>query len=142
VLDCFSRRIVGWSMDTTMTAGLVMDALGMALARRRPGPGLLHHSDRGSQYASEAYQGLLREHGIDLSMSRVGDCYDNAMKESFWSTLKRETLTMKPPGGLVFETITQARMAMFEYIEVFYNRKRRHSSLGYISPEAFEAALN
>ena len=137
VLDCFSRKIVGWSMGTTMKAELVMDALDMALRRRRPGVGLLHHSDRGSQYACEAYRSLLAAGGIACSMSRVGNCYDNAMKESFWSTLKREAI-----GDHVFETIAEARVTLFEYIEVFYNRKRRHSSLGYVSPEAFEAALN
>lgn len=137
VLDCYSRKIVGWSMDTTMKAELVAGALEMALGRRGPRAGLLHHSDRGSQYACEAYQSLLASHGIDCSMSRVGNCYDNAMKESFWSTLKREAI-----GGHVFETVADARASVFEYIEVFYNRKRRHSSLGYVSPEAFEAAPN
>jgi transposase InsO family protein len=137
VLDCFSRKIVGWSMDTTMTAELVRDALDMALSRRKPNAGLLHHSDRGSQYACQAYQSLLARHGIHCSMSRARNCYDNAMKESFWSTLKREAI-----GDRVFETIAEARATVFEYIEVFYNRKRRHSSLGYVSPEAFEAALN
>lgn len=141
VLDCCSRKIVGWSMNVTMKAELVMDALDMALVRRRlpkgSWAGLLHHSDRGSQYACEAYQSLLSEYGIDCSMSRAGNCYDNAMKESFWSTLKREAI-----GDQVFETIAEARARVFEYIEVFYNRKRRHSSLGYVSPETFEAALN
>jgi transposase InsO family protein len=137
VLDCFSRRIVGWSMDVTMKTRLVTDALDMAITRRGPDAGLLCHSDRGSQYASQAYQSLLAEHGITCSMSRTGNCYDNAMKESFWSTLKREAI-----GDRVFDTIDQARAVVFEYVEVFYNRKRRHSSLGYVSPEAFEAALN
>ena len=137
VLDCCSRQIVGWSMDVTMKAELVTGALDMALRRRRPRAGLLHHSDRGSQYACHAYQSLLAAHGIACSMSRVGNCYDNAMKESFWSTLKREAI-----GEHVFETIAEARATVFEYIEVFYNRKRRHSSLGYVSPEAFEASLN
>lgn len=137
VLDAWSRKIVGWSMDTTMKAQLVCDALDMALARRRPAAGLLHHSDRGSQYACEKYQLLLSEHDITCSMSRPGNCYDNAMKESFWSTLKREAI-----GERVFESIAEARAALFEYIEVFYNRIRRHSSLGYVSPETFEAALN
>lgn len=137
VLDCHSRKIVGWSMDETMKAELVIDALKMALDRRRPPAGLLHHSDRGSQYASEAYQSLLAGHGIECSMSRTGNCYDNAMKESFWSTLKREAIRDQ-----VFQTIAEARATVFEYIEVFYNRKRRHSSLGYVSPETFEAALN
>lgn len=144
VMDCFSRKIVGrvglactWSMDTKMPAELVCDALSMAIARRNPGEGLLHHSDRGVQYACDQYQQLLGEHGISRSMSRVGNCYDNAMKESFWSSLKREAI-----NGRRFRTITEARAAVFEYIEVFYNRKRRHSSLGYISPESFEASQN
>lgn len=137
VLDCFSRKIVGWSMDVTMKAKLVCDALDMAVVRRKPDADLLHHSDRGSQYACEAFQSLLSEHGIACSMSRTGDCYDNAMKESFWSTLKREAI-----GDQVFDTIDEARAAVFEYIEVFYNRIRRHSSLGYVSPETFEAAMN
>jgi transposase InsO family protein len=137
VLDACSRKIVGWSMDTTMKAELVVSALDMALARRNPTSGLLHHSDRGSQYACEKYQSLLAEHGITCSMSRPGNCYDNAMKESFWSTLKREAI-----GDRVFESIAEAKATLFEYIEVFYNRIRRHSSLGYVSPEAFEAAQN
>lgn len=137
VLDCCSRKIVGWSMDVTMTAELVCDALAMAISRRRPEAGLLHHSDRGSQYACTQYQSLLASHGIHCSMSRTGNCYDNAMKESFWSTLKREAI-----GDHVFDTVEEARAAVFEYIEVFYNRKRRHSSLGYVSPEVFEAAHN
>jgi putative transposase len=137
VLDCFSRKIVGWSMSTRMPAELVSDALNMAISRRQPGAGLLHHSDRGVQYACDAYQSLLASHGIQCSMSRVGNCYDNAMKESFWSTLKREAI-----NGRRFQTIEEARAAVFEYIEVFYNRVRRHSSLGYVSPERFEASLN
>lgn len=137
VMDCHSRKIVGWSMSTRMPAELTCDALSMAIARRRPLPGLLHHSDRGVQYACEAYQTLMAEHGMVASMSRVGNCYDNAMKESFWSTMKREAI-----DGRHFRTIEEARRAVFEYIEVFYNRKRRHSSLGYISPEAFEASPN
>lgn len=137
VMDCFSRKIVGWSMSERMPAELTCDALTMAIERRRPDEGLLHHSDRGVQYACESYQPLLAEHGIECSMSRTGDCYDNAMKESFWSTLKREVI-----AGLRFKTRQEARAALFEYIEVFYNRKRRHSSLGYVSPECFEASRN
>jgi putative transposase len=137
VLDCFSRKIVGWSMNTTMKAELVCDALGMALARRTPGDGLLHHSDRGVQYACDQYQSMLAANHIACSMSRVGNCYDNAMKESFWSSLKREAV-----GDQVFDTIEEARQVLFEYIEVFYNRSRRHSSLGYVSPESFEASTN
>ena len=124
-------------MDSRMPAELTLDALNMALARRKPGAGLLHHSDRGSQYACDPYQQQLANHGIAASMSRVGNCYDNAMKESFWSTLKRELINGRP-----FQTIAQAKAAVFEYIEVFYNRKRRHSSLGYVSPECFEAIHN
>ena len=135
VMDCYSRKIVGWSMSEKMPAELTCDALTMAIERRRPDEGLLHHSDRGVQYACEAYQALLAEHEIECSMSRTGDCYDNAMKESFWSTLKREAV-----GGIKFKTRSEARAVLFEYIEVFYNRKRRHSSLGYVSPERFEAA--
>jgi len=137
VMDCFSRKIVGWSMDTKMPAQLVCDALSMAIGRRRPGEGLLHHSDRGVQYACDQYQQLLGEHGISRSMSRVGNCYDNAMKESLWSSFKREAV-----NGRRFKTIEEARALVFEYIEVFYNRKRRHSSLGYVSPESFEASQN
>jgi len=138
VIDCFSRRLVGWSMGPRMPVDLVADALEMAVQRRRPEAGLLHHSDRGSQYACGIYQDLLAGHGIVASMSRAGDCYDNALMESFWGTLKTECVYPHGP----FATFEEARAAIFEYIEVFYNRVRRHSSLGYISPEAFEAALN
>jgi putative transposase len=137
VPDCFSRRIVGRSMDRRMPAKLACDALRMAIATRRPGVGLLHHSDRGSQYACELYQRLLCEHGIACGMSRAGCCYDNAMKESFRSTLKREAIR-----GRRFRTIREAKAALFAYIEMSYNRKRRHGSLGYVSPETFEASLN
>ena len=137
VIDLCTRRVVGWSMAHHMETGLVSDALNMALARRRPGPGLLHHSDRGVQYASDNYQGLLAEHGISCSMSGKGDCYDNAVIESFWSTLKTELVHHEH-----YTTHQEARMSIFHYIEVFYNRKRLHSSLGYKSPEAFEASLN
>ena len=137
VIDLHSRRIVGWSMTDHMQTDLVADALAMALARRRPGPGLLHHSDRGVQYASDAYQELLQEHGIQVSMSGKGDCWDNAVMESFWATLKTELVHHEH-----YSTREQARLSIFEYIEVFYNRKRLHSSLGYVSPEAFEASQN
>jgi putative transposase len=137
VLDLCSRRLVGWSMAAHMETSLVADALGMALARRCPGAGLLHHSDRGSQYASDAYQGLLATHGIAVSMSRKGDCWDNACMESFWATLKTELVHRED-----YATRDEARASIFEYVEVFYNRKRLHSTLGYVSPEAFEAALN
>ncbi len=136
VLDCFSRKIVGWSMQGHMQVDLVSDALKMALQQRRPaGATLLHHSDRGSQYASDDYQHLLSSHGIEVSMSRRGDCYDNAMMESFWATLKTELVHQQR-----YATREQARASIFQYIVVFYNRKRLHSSLGYTSPELFEAA--
>jgi putative transposase len=138
VIDLFSRKIVGWSMNERMPVELIADALTMALMQRRPAAGLLHHSDRGVQYACGVYQELLNDHGIVCSMSRVGNCYDNAVMESFWGTLKTECVY--PQGR--YATFDQARQSIFEYIEVFYNRTRRHSSLGYVSPEAFEAALN
>ena len=132
VLDLFSRGIVGWAMATHMEAVLVEDALKMALARRCPDPGLLHHSDQGSQYTSSIVQALLAARQIQASMSRVGNCYDNATMESFIGTLKTECVTGQ------FETRSQARVTIFEYIEVWYNRRRLHSSLGYLSPEEFE----
>jgi transposase InsO family protein len=137
VIDLCTRRIVGWSMADHMRTGLVADALGMALARRRPGAGLLHHSDRGVQYASEDYRHLLQSHGIECSMSGKGDCWDNAVMESFWGTLKSELVNHER-----YQTRDEARASIFEYIEVFYNRQRLHSSLGYLSPEQFEAGLN
>ena len=130
--DVFSRKIVGWAMAERMEGELVEGALRMALNRRQPATGLLHHSDRGSQYASANYRALLADHDISVSMSGVGNCYDNAMKESFFATLKTECAT-RP-----FATRTAARSAIFEYIEVFYNRQRLHSALGYRSPEQFE----
>jgi putative transposase len=135
VLDCFSRRIVGWSMCEGMPTDLVADALKMALLQREPSKHLIHHSDRGSQYASDEFQQLLIENNITASMSRRGDCYDNAMMESFWATLKTELIYQED-----YTTREQAKQSIFEYIEVFYNRKRLHSSLGYLSPESFEAA--
>ena len=136
VLDAFSRRVVGWSMADHMETDLVAEALEMALTHRRPdGENLLHHSDRGVQYASDDYQHLLSRHGIACSMSGRGDCYDNAMMESFWATLKCELVHHND-----YATREQARRSIFEYVEVFYNRKRLHSSLGYVSPESFEAA--
>jgi transposase InsO family protein len=136
VLDCFSRKIVGWSMAEHLETDLAADALKMALLREEVAAGeLIHHSDRGVQYASDDYQELLLEHGIQSSMSRRGDCYDNAMMESFWATLKCECVYRQGYGS-----IEQARQSIFEYIEVFYNRKRLHSALGYMSPESFEAA--
>ena len=137
VLDLFSRRVVGWSMADHLRAELCVDALTMAVEQRRPGPGLLHHSDRGVQYAAEAYRTLLDRHGMEASMSRRGDCYDNAAMESFSGTLKTELVHHEH-----YTTIEQAKRSVFEFIEVFYNRQRRHSAIGYISPEAFEASLN
>jgi putative transposase len=137
VIDLCSRKVVGWSMADHMRTGLVADALGMAVARRRPGPGLLHHGDRGVQYASDDYQALLAERGIACSMSGKGDCYDNAVMESFWGTLKRELVDHER-----YATREEARASVFEYVEVFYNRHRLHSSIGYVSPEQFEAGLN
>ncbi len=130
--DVFSRKIVGWAMDEHMERSLVERVLHMAMARRRPEAGLLHHSDRGSQYASDAYQALLTQHQITVSMSRTGNCYDNAMMESFFATLKAECAS-KP-----FASRAEARTAIFDYIEGFYNRQRLHSALGYVSPEQFE----
>ena len=137
VEDLFSRMIVGWSMDETMESRLVVDALAMALARRRPGAGLLAHSDRGSQYASEHYQRVLAEEGITCSMSGVGQCWDNAPVESFFGRLKCE---IEP--GEMFATRDQAQAELFEYLEVFYNRVRLHSSLGFLSPVEFERTYN
>jgi transposase InsO family protein len=137
VLDLCSRKIVGWSMADSLETTLVSDALKMAIGRRRPTQGLLHHSDRGVQYASEDYRYLLQSHGMQMSMSGKGDCWDNAAMESFWSTLKTELVNHEN-----YATHEQARASIFEYIEVFYNRKRLHSSLGYLSPESFEASLN
>jgi transposase InsO family protein len=137
VMDLCSCRIVGWSMADHLRSDLTCDALQMALRRRRPGRGLLHHSDRGIQYACGAYQDLLADHCITCSMSRRGDCYDNAAMESFIGTLKRELVHHED-----YATHEQARQSIFEFIEGFYNRRRRHSAIGYQSPESFEASLN
>ena len=137
VEDLFSRRIVGWAMDQAMTSRLVVDALEMALRRRLPGAGLLAHSDRGSQYASEHYQRLLGGHGVICSMSRVAQCWDNAPVESFFASLKRELVHHEQ-----YTTREQAKASIFEFIEAFYNRVRLHSSLGFLSPEAFERTHN
>lgn len=139
VEDLFSRRIVGWSMAETMESRLVVDALEMAVARRRPGAGLLAHSDRGSQYASDHYQRVLAVAGIVCSMSGVGQCWDNAPVESFFGRLKCE---IGVTAGEMFATREDAKAAIFEYLEVFYNRVRRHSSLGFVSPEEFERTHN
>lgn len=133
VLDLFSRKIIGWSMDANMERWLVINALNMALQCRHPPKGLLHHSDRGSQYASNDYQKLLVDHKISCSMSRKGNCYDNAVMESFFATLKQELVYHR-----TYESRKKAKQDIFEYIQVWYNRKRSHSSLGYLSPEEFE----
>jgi transposase InsO family protein len=137
VEDLFSRMIVGWSMAETMESRLVVDALEMAVTRRRPGAGLLAHSDRGSQYASEHYQRVLASAGIVCSMSGVGQCWDNAPMESFFGRLKCEV-----EAAGMFATRDQARAELFEYLEVFYNRVRLHSSLGFLSPAEYERAHN
>lgn len=137
VLDLFSRRVVGWSMTDHLRSEAVAVALSMALKARRPGAGLVHHSDRGVQYACGNYRELLNEHGIVASMSRSGNCYDNAVAESFFGTLKTELVHRTR-----YTTRDEARASVFEWIECWYNRKRRHSSLGYLSPEAFEAQQN
>ena len=137
VEDLFSRMVVGWSMAETMESRLVVDALEMAIRRRLHGAGLVAHSDRGSQYASDHYQRVLASEGIVCSMSRVGQCWDNAPVESFFGRLKCE---IEP--GEVFATRGQARAVLFEYLEVFYNRVRRHSSLGFLSPVDFERTYN
>jgi len=133
VLDLFSRKVVGWSMQKTMGKELVINALSMALKARQPPQGLLHHSDRGSQYASVGYQKLLKDQQIICSMSRKGNCYDNAAMESFFATLKQELVYHRQ-----YEERIQAKQDVFEYIEVWYNRMRRHSSLGYLSPVEYE----
>lgn len=133
LLDAFSRRVVGWALDRQLTAALPVAALERALATRRPPPGLLHHSDRGIQYASSAYQVLLHRHGLHGSMSRLGDCWDNAVVESFFHSLKVERLHERR-----YATREQLHQDLENYIERFYNRQRRHSTLGYLSPAMFE----
>ena len=137
VEDLFSRMVVGWSMDDSMESRLVVEALSMALARRRPGAGLLAHSDRGSQYASDHYQRALDAEGIVCSMSGVGQCGDNAPVESFFGRMKCEIAASE-----LFATKVQAKAEIFEYLEVFYNRVRLHSSLGFVSPVEFERTYN
>lgn len=129
VLDLFSRRVVGWAMRHTLEAELARDALTMALWRRRPGAGLLHHSDRGVQYTCSDYQQLLETHGLACSMSRTGNCWDNAVAESFFATLEKELA-----GEARWQTREDARAAVFEFVEIWYNAQRRHSSLGYRTP--------
>jgi putative transposase len=137
VMDLYSRKIVGWSMADHLRTELCLNALEMALAARTPDAGLLHHSDRGVQYASDQYRQRLESNGIQISMSRSGDCYDNAVMESFFHTLKIELIYQQD-----YATQEQARQSIFEYIECWYNRRRRHSAIGYQSPDAFEAASN
>jgi putative transposase len=131
ILDLYSRFIVGWAVSAVNNRHLTIKALEMALKRRCPGAGLVHHSDQGCTYASEDYQMILDAHGITGSMSRRGDCYDNAVMESFFSTLKSELADR-------FDSFGEGKMELFDYIEVFYNQRRRHSTLGQISPAAFE----
>lgn len=132
VLDLFNREVIGWSLKPRMTTDLVMDALTMAWFRRRPAPGVLHHSDRGSQYASEAYQKKLKDFGMVCSMSRKGNCWDNSPTESWFNSFKNERY-----HGVRFASHAEMKAASFEFIEVFYNRKRQHSTLGYKSPVQF-----
>ncbi len=133
VMDLYSRRIVGWAMNKHIDSALVVSAMKMALTQRRPGISLLHHSDRGSQYASELFQDLLGDNGIVCSMSRKGNCWDNACMESFFGSLKTEWL-----GEKKYKSRHEAKNDIFKYIELFYNRERRHAALGYLSPAAYE----
>jgi putative transposase len=136
VMDCYSRRIVGWSMRPDLEAELVVDALEMAIARRRPRPGLVHHSDQGSQYVSLRFGERCREIGIHRSMGSKGDCFDNAVAESFFATLEKDLLRRRS-----FATRQEARTAVFDYIEAFYNPVRLHSTLGYLSPIDYESKM-
>ena len=133
VLDLYSKLIVGWSVSSRANKDLVLKALKMAVGRRRPSPGLIHHSDRGRQYASKKYQEALDAHGMECSMSRKGDCWDNAPVESWFHTLKTELIHHRD-----YQTRRQAERDIFEYIEIFYNRSRRHSGLGYMTPAQYE----
>jgi putative transposase len=135
LLDLFSRRVVGWAVSARIDGALTLSALRMALEQDQPPQGLLHHSDRGSQYAAGPYQAVLRRYGLEVSMSRAGNCYDNAVVESFFSTLKLEL-----EGIGRYRTRQEAYREVFDYIERFYNPRRRHSSLGYLSPAQFEKA--
>ena len=132
VLDLFNREVVGWSIRPRMTADIVIDALTMAWFRKKPAPGLIHHSDRGSQYASHTFQARLKEYGIACSMSRKGNCWDNAPTESFFNSLKNERV-----HGTRYSTKAAAEADLFDYIEPFYNRRRQHATLGYASPMKF-----
>ena len=137
IMDVYTRRVLGWAMHDHLDARMMIAALQMAITRRRPAAGLIVHSDRGAQFASAAYREVLTRHGLLASMSRKGNCYDNAFIESFWSSLKHETVYHRK-----FATRADARTALFDYIEVFYNRTRLHSSLGFVSPITFESQLN
>lgn len=132
VLDLFNREVIGWSMQPRMSAELTLDALAMAWRRRQPAAGVIHHSDRGSQYASQAFQARLADYGMVCSMSRKANCWDNAPSESFFASLKTERI-----HGRRYATRAQAKADVFDYIEVFYNRHQRHSTLGYVSPMRF-----
>jgi putative transposase len=136
VLDLCSRAVVGWAMADHMRAGLVNQALSMALCQRQPAAGLIMHTDRGSQYGADSYRQLLTQHGMQPSMSRKGNCWDNAVAESFFHTLKTELIYLED-----LKTHEQAQTAVFEYIEVFYNRQRCHSATGYLAPLVYEQAL-
>jgi putative transposase len=133
LMDLFSRKIIGWAMDKSLATDLTGQALRMALATRQPSVGLLHHSDRGSQYASQSYQSILQARGVQVSMSRSGNCYDNAAMESLFGTIKAELIHHQ-----TYRTRQEAKTAIFAYIETFYNRYRRHSTLGYLSPDQYE----
>ena len=133
ILDVYWRAVVGWSMSASCDEELVANALHMATCRRRPGAGLLHHSDRGCQYTSHTYRQRLEQAGIVISMSRKGNCWDNAVTESFFGSLKEECV-----GNMIYPSHEQARQSLFEYLEVYYNRQRRHSTLGYVSPFMYE----
>jgi len=135
-LDLFSRRVVGWAMSESLCASVAIDALTMAISRRAPAAGLVHHSDRGVQYTAQSFRELLQRHGMVCSMSGTGNCYDNAAKESFFHTLKAELCEHEH-----YVTRAQARASVFDFIEVFYNRQRLHSTLGYLSPAEFEQQL-
>jgi len=133
IMDLFSRKIIGWSMSACVDKNLTIEAFNMAMLNRNPKNRLIHHSDQGAEYTNNEYQSILKNHGMISSMSRTGNCYDNAVAESFFKTIKVE-LTRKQK----FDTIAQARASIFEYIEIFYNRRRLHSTLGYVSPVEFE----
>ena len=134
VMDLYSRRIVGWALSDSLESSIVLDALDQAIRTRLPEPGLLHHSDRGTQYASARHRTMLSDHGIECSMSRRGNCWDNAPMERFMNSLKNEWTNHQP----IFKTIEETRTSVFRYIEIFYNRERRHQALGYFSPCRFE----